>query len=266
VRNFKGHSVNAKGFSTIELMIASTLGLLLLSGVVSLFIGSNRNYSMQEQLSTIQENGRFAVMYLEDQLQKAGWGDDYLADAPAALDLTLSSDGATDAIAISFLGKAGAVIDDRDCNGEIVAGGTVINRFYVDGTTNQMMCQGNGGAGIPQPFLSNVEKFEVLYGVDTDTNCPDGVVNTYMNRDAILAQGYKGYVYSIKFALLLKGDRPLQNIVQKSGGYQILDKLYIPQEDKIVRRLFQQTVFMPNAVFATSSSPDRIMQCMMNNL
>ena len=256
-----------KGFTTIELMIAATLGLLLLGGVLQLFIGSNRNYSMQEQLSTIQENGRFAMMFLEEEIQKAGWSENY-TDSPKSLELGMSSDGingSSDSIAISYKGVAGGVIDNRDCNGAEVASGIIINRYYVDATTNQLMCQGNGGFAA-QPYLSNVERFEVLYGVDTDKTCPDGVVNSYMSLNNVVGQGYAGLVYSVRFAVLLKGDKSILDITQKSNGYQVLDQLYIPQEDHMARRLFQQTVFMPNAVFASAASPEAIIDCMSSNI
>jgi len=49
-----------KGFSIVELMIAMLLSLLLLSGTVSLFEQSKRNYLQDEQVARMQENGRYA--------------------------------------------------------------------------------------------------------------------------------------------------------------------------------------------------------------
>ena len=47
-------------------------------------------------------------------------------------------------------------------------GGTyfqVENIFYVDRTTNSLMCSGSGNLGQPQPLIGNVVDMQVLYGV-----------------------------------------------------------------------------------------------------
>ena len=64
------------GFTLVELMIAGTLGLLLLAGIIQLFAGSQQSYKLQNQLADIQENGRFALMILERQVQKSSWNMD----------------------------------------------------------------------------------------------------------------------------------------------------------------------------------------------
>ena len=64
------------GFTLVELMIAGTLGLLLLAGIIQLFTGSQQSYRLQNQLADIQENGRFALMVLERQVQKSSWNTD----------------------------------------------------------------------------------------------------------------------------------------------------------------------------------------------
>ena len=62
-----------RGFTLVELMIALTLGLLIVAGVTSLFIGMRASYSFQEGLSRVQENGRFAVQHLSHELRMSGF-------------------------------------------------------------------------------------------------------------------------------------------------------------------------------------------------
>ena len=62
-----------RGFTLVELMIALTLGLLIVAGVTSLFIGMRASYSFQDGLSRVQENGRFAVQTLTRELRMAGY-------------------------------------------------------------------------------------------------------------------------------------------------------------------------------------------------
>ncbi|MDO9270484.1 MAG: PilW family protein [Methylobacter sp.] len=52
------------GFTLIELMIAMLLGVFLTGGIIQVFIGSRQTYRMQENLSRLQENGRFAIDFI----------------------------------------------------------------------------------------------------------------------------------------------------------------------------------------------------------
>ncbi|MCF6252212.1 MAG: PilW family protein [Methylococcaceae bacterium] len=64
-----------KGFTLIEIMIALLLGIFLTSGVIQIFLGSKQTYRMQENMSRIQENGRFAMYFLARDIRMSGyWG------------------------------------------------------------------------------------------------------------------------------------------------------------------------------------------------
>ena len=63
----------AAGFSLVELMVAITLSLLLLSGVVAIFSSSRVSYETTHQLSRIQETGRFALEQLSRHIRSAGF-------------------------------------------------------------------------------------------------------------------------------------------------------------------------------------------------
>ena len=65
-----------KGLSLIELMIASTLGILLLTGVIQIFLSSKQSYGTVSGVSQTLENGRLSMHFLSGSLGKAGyWGD-----------------------------------------------------------------------------------------------------------------------------------------------------------------------------------------------
>lgn len=61
------------GFGVLELMVAMTLSLLLLSGVIALFASARRSYEGNEHLGRIQENGRFALDMLQRDVRGAGY-------------------------------------------------------------------------------------------------------------------------------------------------------------------------------------------------
>lgn len=62
-----------KGLSLVELMIAITLGLILLTGVMQVFLSSKNVFSTQQALSRIQETGRLAIEFLSKDVRMAGY-------------------------------------------------------------------------------------------------------------------------------------------------------------------------------------------------
>ncbi len=62
----------ARGLSLIEIMIALAIGSLLLVGLVQVFAASRAAYQTSEGMSRVQENGRFAMEFLQRDLRMAG--------------------------------------------------------------------------------------------------------------------------------------------------------------------------------------------------
>ena len=76
------------GLSIVELMVALTIGLIVLAAMSGVFIGSNHARNEMQKSTQQQENGRYAAQLLSDNLMLAG----YLAEfnptpltTPAAL-------------------------------------------------------------------------------------------------------------------------------------------------------------------------------------
>lgn len=61
------------GLTLIEIMVALLIGAFLLAGVIQIFIVNKQTYRVQENQSRIQENGRFAVDYLNRYIRLAGY-------------------------------------------------------------------------------------------------------------------------------------------------------------------------------------------------
>ncbi len=60
------------GYSLVEIMIALVIGTLLLAGLIQVFGGSRAAYQTSEGISRNQENGRFALDFLQRDLRMAG--------------------------------------------------------------------------------------------------------------------------------------------------------------------------------------------------
>ncbi|WP_298453537.1 PilW family protein [uncultured Marinobacter sp.] len=77
------------GLTLIELLIASTLGLLLTLGVAQLFVSSSDSFRMAEAIGRMQESGRLAQDILGRSVRNADyWGCINFADVDSVLDET----------------------------------------------------------------------------------------------------------------------------------------------------------------------------------
>lgn len=62
-----------RGFSLVELMVALTIGLIIMAAVSMLFVSSKKTYTTQDSLARLQENARFAMQFLVKDLRLAGY-------------------------------------------------------------------------------------------------------------------------------------------------------------------------------------------------
>lgn len=62
-----------RGFSLVELMVAVSIGLLVVLAMVSLYASSRRTYSVTDEVARMQENARIAFTILDRQLRQAGY-------------------------------------------------------------------------------------------------------------------------------------------------------------------------------------------------
>ncbi len=62
-----------RGMTLIEIMIALLIGVFLIGGILQIFLGTKRSYRMQENLSVLQENARFASEFISNDLRIPGY-------------------------------------------------------------------------------------------------------------------------------------------------------------------------------------------------
>lgn len=66
-------ATRAQGFSLVELMIALTIGLVIIVAVGRIFVVSRTSYQTDTGLARVQENARFAMNYLQREIRMAGY-------------------------------------------------------------------------------------------------------------------------------------------------------------------------------------------------
>jgi type IV pilus assembly protein PilW len=67
------HPTRARGYTIIELMVAITIGLIILAALVTLFAGNSRERGEIERANQQTENGRYALQIIGDDLRDAGY-------------------------------------------------------------------------------------------------------------------------------------------------------------------------------------------------
>lgn len=191
------------GFSLMELMIAITLGLVVLLAVGSIYVGSQQTYRVQEDNARIQEAGRYALEVLGRSIRQAGANAEMnfnktaaalQCNVPGVCDAIGGADGvivagvaSPDTLIVQFyagmeeLNSGSGLWIARDCTGGQAALGTVVtNTFSINGTN--LRCTGSVG-GVPQPLVDNVVDFQVVYGIDNDLSGNPG----YQSADLYVA-------------------------------------------------------------------------------
>ncbi|RKZ48385.1 MAG: hypothetical protein DRQ58_04580 [Gammaproteobacteria bacterium] len=255
------------GLSLIELMVAITIGLILLGGVFTIFMSNKQSYRVQENMGRVQENGRFAVDLMARTLRMTGWqGDnvDEWQDGSLSVansgvqSLTGTNNESTvgllagsDTITVIYQGNTDGFV--RDCLGNVVpVGVNVQNTFRVNttaggvvgataGSVGQLECvTTNGGTVTTSALIDGVEGFQIQYGIDTDN---DQAVNSYVSADNITDTDD---VISVRITLLLMSNADRLAVVAANNTYNLLDFSFTEPGDERLRRRFSTTINMRN--------------------
>ncbi|TVT35892.1 PilW family protein [Marinobacter vinifirmus] len=112
------------GLTLVELLIASTLGLILLLGVVQLFVSSSDSFRMAESIGRMQESGRLAQDVLGRAIRNADyWGCIQGAEVSSVLD---DGDSDYDPDKHAFVSPVSVEFDVADGSGDLVTGSDMI--------------------------------------------------------------------------------------------------------------------------------------------
>ena len=82
-----------KGLTLVEILIAMVIGLFLLAGIIQVYIGNRVTFAFTSALAEAQENGRFALDTMSQDLRLASvWGCvEFDSDDPDNINNTLSA-------------------------------------------------------------------------------------------------------------------------------------------------------------------------------
>ncbi len=196
------------GLSLIELMIAIALGIFITAAMISLFVNSKQSFRINENMSRLQENGRFAVSYLSRDIPMA----DYRA-CTVANQLNNAVSG-TDGIIVdpqtgyeSVAPDTVTIVYQTNACGTANATTTTVYSIQTGSSGNPALFRNIDGTS--QELVDGIEDLQFLYGEDTDN---DKVPNHYVDVTSITDMAQ---VISIRFTLIA---RTLEANITADGG------------------------------------------------
>jgi type IV pilus assembly protein PilW len=178
-----------------ELLIATALGLFVISGAVMLYRSQRDALLQAADAASMRDAGASALTLIGHQLQMAGFVP---PDTDSAVDVTPAMFGCSpgrprynggawtceidadyrdsDGVAVRYIGDA--VSTWRSTNGEVTdclgqgvgfpeEGAIVINQFFVskprDAAERELYCEGNGNSRRGQPLVAGVDRLTIRY-------------------------------------------------------------------------------------------------------
>jgi len=162
------------GLSLVELMVAVTIGLFLLLVVANLFIGSKQTYTNQDNLSRLQENGRFAIALMGKAVREAGFHYLSFNPQPNYYGVPTATSPAWPYTTVAVVGGTeGGTSPDTitlaednsvDCLNAAVTS-PAQNQYSINASA-QLICTSLANASTTGVLLDGVEDMQVLYGED----------------------------------------------------------------------------------------------------
>lgn len=207
------------GLSLTELMVALSIGLVLLLTVGYIVSGSMQIFRQQNENARIQETSRFLLDTLGRQIIQAGYAaisTDYTDTKMEFAGTPISGEhevgdiraeerkAGSDYLALSFDATT-------DCHGNAVAGAAQ-NEFYLN-NQDELICASGGATEV---MAEGVEAFRVRYGVDSDG---DFTVERYLDTPADWAQVRTVRVCVVVHALA-NGTAPANQSYEDCEGVQ----------------------------------------------
>ncbi len=251
-----------RGIGLVEMMIAATLGLIVMASVFQIYINARQSQRMNNALFRLQENGRVAISLMKTTARMAG----YVADGTASVDTVFPASGAfakgAAVVGVEDDDDAGNGIKDHtdwfmvryqgnaqdnlvfDCLGNPLPSGNpaypndVLPMTFGISNDNELFCERGGGGVVSRVTIADgVADMQLLYGVDDNA---DKAADYYVSADSVPDFSR---VVSIRISLLLQSD---DRITLGPVGYSYNGVTISDPGDRRFRFVFNTTVALRN--------------------
>jgi type IV pilus assembly protein PilW len=194
-----------RGFTLIELMVAITLGIFLIGGLLMMVQSTRAAFGNQQLLAQLQDNERLVMTFMAEVTESAGYFPNPVLNlnttvlsAPTGVFLTpgqavfgtYSAAAPGDTVTIRYA----AALNDNVFNCKGLTNTTVanydvfVNKFWVNNATPTnpvLTCTVSSTAINPAfnvPLVNGVQSLTILYGVKRNTTTDTGsCADTYLN-------------------------------------------------------------------------------------
>jgi type IV pilus assembly protein PilW len=216
--------VQQRGFTLVELSVATLIGLFLLGGLLTLVQDMRRTFSNQNQLGQLEDNERLAMTLMTDVIQAAGYFPDpnleTISQALGAVGAFQAGQAITgthnaappgDTITVRYLTAPNDGV--INCQGNSNPGGAgnlpYLNKFSADALGN-LNCSVNNNLAVPlisgtgaqlTPLAGGVTNLQILYGVKTNIALVNNNADTYLTAPQVNAGNYWPNVICVKVTL-----------------------------------------------------------------
>ena len=241
------------GMTLIEIMVALVISLFLLAGLLQMFIATRQSAKVQENLSRVQENGRFGIEYINRIIRQAGYrsGTSILNGFSFKEKFkTNQADGSdndgyndSDTITARFEGENIDQGEVRNCLNTKIVSTVALPVISIDtlsvNNSNNLQCQAitpAGGSAETQPILENVENMQILYGRKINNNV------AYVSASDIGNNDWDD-VFSVRVSLVLRTAE--DRLVDAPQPYIVNGETITPT-DRRLYRVFTTTVALRN--------------------
>lgn len=172
------------GLTLIELMVALAVSAILIIGVITVFVNSKRTYLVNEQVAALQENLRFAMNFMSQDIRGAG----FAGCNPAKINNLLNPLGP---------GYSSTLFDFNTAVNGWEAGNTGPGK-NVNLNTISASWQDPGGNGLPASLTGKVRKgsdvlvvktTKAVEGVNPAGNTPTNAATIALNNNSNIKQG-----------------------------------------------------------------------------
>jgi len=174
---------SAPGFSLIELLVGITLGILLIGGVIQVYLGSKTTFNTNQALARVQENGRFVLDKLKEELQPVGDNGFCGGDLRVRNHLNADCDnfteiifGASEIIGYDFNGTG------RGADFPLPADLTPVAGSQWRSSPNDGLPAALAGRVVPGSDVLVFRRAEVIPGVTADGNTPANAASITLNK------------------------------------------------------------------------------------
>ena len=195
-----------RGVSLVEIMVAITLGMLMMLGLGTVFVSVSQTSKLRQNMSVVQDNERTAVAFLNNGIRGAG----FFPNPTLALTFTTSAasfpasglwlpgqsilgtgagTAGTDTLSVRFIASTGGAAV-QGCSANLTAGDLYTDVFSVaNGYLTCTETDNTAGTTNTVNLVPNLSGMNITYGIDP--NCT-GSVSEYLPAATVPAAVWVG--------------------------------------------------------------------------